>query len=331
MKKHLHNKKWLIIFLTLLTPGIFFVNAVYAGTLSCSVTSTCNSPNVVVFKMYATVNSHAELPSQSNYANLVCCGGVTGLGNSCTGTYAIALKLAKATNAHVEQNSFLDYTSSTCIQAPSGGTVSVAYQSSTCLGYDTTVASMATSTNSHVGNAGAYTTKICASAAPQATVTCATNVASTSFSALTSGIITQASPNVSTTLSCSNTASGCTLYAKDAGNASNAGLWSSGISHLIPSPNAAFAATSTLVIGTEGYGIRVATDTAGSGSTLTIAPRYLQSGNTVGGFSLASIPVASSTADMSGREIIVTHLAAISALTPSGNYADTITYSCTAN
>jgi hypothetical protein len=121
------------------------------------------------------------------------------------------------------------------------------------------------------------------------------------------------------------------LYVQDAGNGSNPGLWNASSIHLVPSPNAAFSATSTLTIGIEGYGIQVATDTAGSGSTLTIASRYLQSGNTVGGFSLSPIAVASSTADISGREMIVTHLAAISAGTPAGSYADTITYSCTAN
>jgi hypothetical protein len=325
------GKIWLTIFLTLLLPGIFFIHAVYAGTLSCSVTSTCNTPGVVIFKMYNTANSHSELPSQSNYSNLVCCGGVTGLGNACSGTYAVALKLAKVTNSHVEENTFSDYTNPACIQAPSGGTVSVGYQSSNCLGYDTTVASMVNATNSHVGNGSAYPLKVCATAAPQATVGCSTNVSSTSFSALTSSAISQASPNVSTTISCANTASGCTLYVQDAGNGSNPGLWNASSIHLVPSPNAAFSATSTLTIGIEGYGIQVATDTAGSGSTLTIASRYLQSGNTVGGFSLSPIAVASSTADISGREMIVTHLAAISAGTPAGSYADTITYSCTAN
>jgi hypothetical protein len=327
-----HYKKWLTVFFILLAPGIFFIHAVYAGTLSCSVTSTCNSPNVVIFKMYATANSHSELPGQSNYSNLVCCGGVAGLGNACTGTYAVALNLAKVTNSHVEENTFSDYTNPACIQAPSGGTVSVAYASGTCLGYDTTVASMVNATNSHVGNGSAYPLKVCASAAPQATVGCATNVSSTSFSSLTSSAIAQASPNVSTTMSCTNTASGCTLYVKDAGSGANPGLWRSATpTYLIPSPNAAFSVTSTLVIGTEGYGIQVSTDTAGSGGTLALAPRYLQTGNVVGGFLLSSIVVASSTADVTNREVIVTHLAAISASTPAGSYADTVTYSCAAN
>lgn len=325
------QKKWLTIFFILLAPGIFFVHAVYAGTLLCSVTSTCSGSNVVIFKMYATANSHSELLGQSNYSNLVCCGGVTGLGNACTGTYATVLKLAKVTNSHVEENTYSDYTNPACIQAPSGGTVSVGYQSSNCLGYDTTVASIVNATNSHVGNGSTYTLKVCATAAPQATVGCSTNVSSTSFSALTSSAIAQASPNVSTTISCANTASGCTLYVQDVGSGSSPGLWNASSSRLVPSPNAAFSVTSTLTVGVEGYGIRVATDTAGSGSTLMIVPRYSQSGNTVGGFSLSPIAVVSSAADVSGREVIVTHLAAISAGTPSGGYADTITYSCTAN
>jgi hypothetical protein len=329
--RYFPRKKWLVVFFILLAPGIFFVSAVYAGTLSCTVTSTCSSPGVVIFKMYATANSHSELPSQSNYSNLVCCSGVTGLGNSCAGTYAVALNLAKVTNSHVEENTYSDYTNPACIEAPTNGTVSVGYQSSNCLGYDTTVASMANATNSHVGNATAYTLKVCASAAPQATIACATNVSATSFGGLTSGAISNSFPNVSTTLSCTNTAHGCTLYVQDTGSGSSPGLWSSTApTHLVPSPNAAFSVTSTLTAGVEGYGIQVATDTAGSGSTLTVAQTYLQTGNTVGGLSRSATPVASSSADTS-RELIVTHLAAVSATTPARTYADTITYSCTAN
>lgn len=139
------------------------VSNVRAGTLSCTVATSCAS-GVVIFRMYSTSNSHAELASQSNYPNLVCCSGVVGLGNTCSGNYAVALKLAKTTNAHAEQNTQSNYANNACISVPTGGTVSIGYQASNCTGYDTTLASMAATTNAHIGDGSAYTTKVCATA-----------------------------------------------------------------------------------------------------------------------------------------------------------------------
>jgi len=135
-----------------------------AGTLSCSVTTSCPS-GVVIWRMSGTSNAHAELPSQSNYSQLVCCSGVPGLSNSCTGTFATVLKLSRTTNAHVEQNTQTNYTHNVCISVPAGGSVSVGYQANNCIGYDTTLGSMSGPTNAHVGDSTAYTTKICATAA----------------------------------------------------------------------------------------------------------------------------------------------------------------------
>lgn len=171
------NKNWLVIFITLFVAGVFFTNTACAGTLSCSVTTAtaCTSPSVVIFRMSGSSNAHAELPSQSTPAyanNVVCCNGVSGLGNSCSGTFATVLKLSGITNtnAHVQQSG--SYTQSTCISVPSWGSVSVGYvagdQSCTPT-YDTTLASMPTATNSHIGDTTAYSGasnyKICATAA----------------------------------------------------------------------------------------------------------------------------------------------------------------------
>jgi len=146
---------------------IFFSTLdVSAGTLSCTVrTSACNGGEVEIFEMQNTSNSHAGL-SAASYTNLVCCSGVASLGNSCSGTYATALKLSGTTNAHVRQGTLSDYPSATnaCISVPNGGSITVAYQATNCTGYVTTLGSMIGTTNSNVGN-GAWTsgtTKICA-------------------------------------------------------------------------------------------------------------------------------------------------------------------------
>lgn len=138
-----------------------------AGTLSCSITTAGACSGTVIWRMTATTNAHAELASQSTAAyanNVVCCTGVSGMGTSCSGTFATALKLSGTTNGHAEQNSFSNYANSACISVPSGGSVSIGYQSTNCTGFDTTLGSMSATTNAHTGNTTAYTTKICGTA-----------------------------------------------------------------------------------------------------------------------------------------------------------------------
>ncbi len=175
----------------------------------------------------------------------------------------------------------------------------------------------------------ATSSAVTVSATVGAVISCSTNTASTDFGTLTDSSVASSAPNASTTMSCSNSASGCTLSVKDAGSGANPGLWSS--PNLIESPNVAYSATTTLAAGTEGYGIQATTTATGSGGTLGIASRYLQTGNIVGGLATTTLTLVSSTSASTGREVVVTHKAAIATATPSGSYSDTITYSCTAN
>lgn len=161
-----HNCKFYICLTTLFLFATVLAMTAQAGTLSCTVASSCPTGKVI-FKMYDTSNTHAELASQSNYSQLICCTGVVGLDNTCTGTYVVVAKLSGTTNAHIEQNSGSNYANNACISV-SSGTVLVGYQSSNCTGYDTTVASMSGATNAHIGDANAFTTKICATAAASA-------------------------------------------------------------------------------------------------------------------------------------------------------------------
>jgi hypothetical protein len=165
------SRKIFLFFYEILGLVLFFSLAITgtakAGTLSCSVASSC-AGGVVIYRMSGSTNAHAEMPGQSNVnynANQVCCTGVTGLSNSCSGTYATALKLFGVTNSHVQQYQVNTYTNNACISVPSGGSVSVGYQATNCSGYDTTLGSMSATNNSHVGNAAAYPSiQICASA-----------------------------------------------------------------------------------------------------------------------------------------------------------------------
>lgn len=162
------------------------------AALSCSVTTAaaCISPSVIVLRMSAVSNAHSELPSQSNTAyasNVVCCSGVSGLGNSCSGVFATVLQLAAVTNSHVQQNTQSGYTNNACLSV-SAGTVGVGYQASNCTGFDTTLASMSAATNAHVGDGNTYATKICATATASS-LTFTTDSSSENFPSLAPGAV----------------------------------------------------------------------------------------------------------------------------------------------
>lgn len=171
----------------------------------------------------------------------------------------------------------------------------------------------------------ATSSAVTVNASVAATISCATNITNTSFGTITDSAVVTSTPNASTTISCPNSSAGCTLYVKDQGNGSTPGLYNSGASYVLVS-------TSTLLsAGTEGYGIQATTTSAGSGATLSISTTYNKTGNNVGGLFTSNTTLASTNATSSNREVVVTHKAAISNVTPAGNYTDTITYECTAN
>jgi hypothetical protein len=176
-------------------------------------------------------------------------------------------------------------------------------------------------------NADAATSsQVTVSATVLATVSCSSATTTTSFGSVDANSVYTSTPNVTTTMTCANSSLGCTLSVKDAGNGSNPGLYkSTAPTYLITSADA------TLSAGTDGYGIQAATTTAGSGGILSLNSKYNVSGNTVGGLTLGGLTLASSSATTSNREVVVTHKMAVSATAPSGNYSDTITYSCVAN
>ncbi len=173
-------------------------------------------------------------------------------------------------------------------------------------------------------------TNVSVSATVVQTVSCTPATTTTAFGNIDTSAVFTSSPNVTTTVSC-NPSGGCTVTIKDQGNGTNGGLWNSSASYLIPSPAAGFPNTASLSAGTDGYGIQAATTSAGSGSTLSLNSIYNQTGNTVGKLTTTTQTLASSSSPTANREIVVTHKAAVSGLAPSGSYADTITYNCSAN
>lgn len=163
------------------------------------------------------------------------------------------------------------------------------------------------------------------------TITCNLSTTTLAFGTLSSSAVGGTTPtNVSSSLT-TNDGAGLTYSLNDAGNTSFPGLSTSSPAYIIKSPDAALDATTTLVAGTEGYGIQAATTTAGSGGTVTLLARYIQSGNTVGGLTTTTVTLASSSAAVTSREVLVIPKAAVSVSTQAASYTDTLTFSCTGN
>lgn len=302
-----------------------------AAVLSCSITTAgaCMSPSVVVIRMSSSTNAHSELPSQSTagYAsNVVCCSGGTGLGTTCSGTFAIAAKLSAVTNAHIEQGSLSNYANSACMSVTSG-TISVGYQSSNCTGYDTTLASMTTSTNAHIGSPADYTTKICGSAAAVAqSLTFSITDNSIGFGALSSGAAVYATGDSNGTsteaeahqLSAStNASSGYVITVQGATLAAG--------SYTIDAIGGTNTASS---IGTEQFGIRA----VASGGVGSVTAPYAASGFAYAATATTTSQIASvSSGDGFTTTYSLRYLANIAPTTEASSYATTLTYVIAAN
>lgn len=328
------KKNWVIIFLSLFLLEIFFLRTVHAGTLSCSVTTAAACADTVILRMSGSSNAHAELPSQANGnydGNVICCSGVTGLGNSCSGTFATVLKLSGTSNAHVEQNSQANYANSACISVPSGGTVSVGYQVVDCvtpLLFDTTLGSLSdivATTNLHVGNTSAYTTKICATATGVSqSLTFSISDNSIGFGTLVASGARYATGD--TNGSSSDSADAHTISV--ATNASSGYAMTLNGTTLTSGANTVSAIGGTAVassVGTEQFGTRLIVN-SGTGS----ATSPYASANWA--LDTASFPdeVASGSGDGVTTEFGVRYIGNISASTENGSYSSTLTYTVTA-
>lgn len=304
-----------------------FEQIAYAGTLSCSITTAAACTDTVILRMSGSSNAHAELPGQANgnyNGNVMCCSGVTGLGNSCSGTYETILKLSGTSNAHVEQNSQSNYANNACMSVPSGGTVSVGYQATNCSGFDTTLGSMDTTTNSHTGDGSAYSTKICA------TATGANQSLTFSISDNTIGFGTLVASGAryatgDTVGSGSDASDAHTISV--ATNASSGYVLTLNGTTLTSGANT-IATTSTntaSTVGSEQFGLRLIAN-SGNG---TVSSPYAASGFA---FDSLNFPdeVASGAGDGVTTVFGARYIGNISASTEDGSYSSTLTYVLTA-
>ncbi len=295
------------------------------AALSCTIETTCDSPGVVIMRMSGTSNAHAEIPSQSNYANLVCCAGVTGLGNECSGTFAPIVKLSAPTNAHIENLNKSNYTedNNVCMSI-SSGTIDIGYGTS-CEGYDTELFSVnvTSGTNGHVGSPDAYPAKACASAIGSAlTFNISDNsigfgdLSSSSARYATSDGLGISAEEVAHTLSVS--ASSTNGYILTAQGAS----LSSGAFTIDP----IVSGNTASMVGTEQFGIRL----VASGGSGTVTSPYSGSGFAYEGTESTQSQIASAvTGDGAETSYSVRYLANTSDTTEAGDYSTSIIYTLT--
>jgi hypothetical protein len=137
-----------------------------SASLACSVKPAdpgCDTGagEVAVFRMSSTSNAHAGTPGGSSYGNVVCCGGVAGLGTSCSGSYQTVLTLSATDNAHVGSGG--TYPTAACLSVGAGDRAYCGYASQCTAGY-ACLATISGTSNAHVADCNGvddYATKIC--------------------------------------------------------------------------------------------------------------------------------------------------------------------------
>ncbi|MFA7315310.1 MAG: hypothetical protein WC059_00715 [Candidatus Paceibacterota bacterium] len=303
------------------------LHVVYAA-LSCSLTTSALCSGTVVLRLSGSDNAHAELPSQATAvydSNVICCSGVTGLGNSCSGNYGVLAKLSGVTNAHVEENTESNYGQNACLSSVyAGDIITIGYESVDCTGYDTTVASMSgTPTNAQAGGPSAYTNKICADIFSQA-ISFTVSDNTIGFGSLSSSALRYATGD-GTGSSTQTEAFNMTVNT----NAPYGYILTVQGDTLTSGGNTITAiggTNTTPTAGTNRFGIR-ATATGGSGA---VSSPYSASGFAYAGTTTTASTLASaSTGDDVTTTYSVRSVATIEQVLPAGSYTTTLTFVAT--
>lgn len=165
------------------------------GALSCSVvpSASCTGLSVKVLRMSSTTNAHAEYATGTTpaYDNVVCCNAISTLNNTCFNASSTVAYLSSSTNAHASMYSTGTTDKRVCLSSQSSR-VLLGFQDTNCSGYDTTLLSLSSADNAHVGSGSAYTKKLCGSENPL-TISVSLSTTSVSFGNLSSSQVRFAS------------------------------------------------------------------------------------------------------------------------------------------
>lgn len=342
--KNISNKYlYIVLFLIFVFLPISYAYA----TLSCSVTTAGVCSGVVMLRMSDDLpngsvdstpgyNSQAEIPGMSTATYddyVVCCTGVTGLGNSCAASNnetIVRLSGTSGTNAHVEQKTQtnVNYNNQkVCLSSSyAGDEITIGYQSANCTGYNTTLFSMSdTLTNSMVGIPTAYNNKVCAKVFSQS-ITFNISATSAGFGSLNPTGIRYATPDgvgsntetESYSLGVSTNAPYGYIIMMSGNTLSNGPKIITAIGGTPTAPSA----------GSKAFGIR-AIATGGIGS---VSSPYNASGFAYNATGSSYTALASaSTGDGNNTNYSVHSVATIDSLLDPGIYSTNLTYIVTAN
>ena len=303
---------------------LLFPQITSAGTLSCSITTACPT-GAIIYRMSSTTNAHGELGTQANYTNMVCCTGITGLSNSCSGTFATALKFSSTTNAHAEKNTFSNFADNACISIPSGGNVTIGYQTSNCSGFDTTLGSIESDINSHIGDGSAYINKICGSGTGVQSLTFSISDNTIGFGtllAVATRYTTGDTLGTSTDTTDSHTLSASTNVSGGYSISLNGTTLTSGVNTITAMGGTAIVSS----VGTKQFGLRIISN---SGTGVAVSPYNTSNW----AFDVATFPnkIVTGAGDNSTSVFGMRYISNISASTPSGSYTSVLTYVMTVN
>lgn len=135
------------------------------GEFTCAVKSSCalGETDIMHISLYG---GHAELPSQTNYGQKVCCSRLDAgpLDTTCSET--VFAKLSGQTNAHAEKSTFTNYPVQACMSAPDAKTVACSYAANcAAAGYMACLFTMSSETNAMASDcqAAPLPTAVCCS------------------------------------------------------------------------------------------------------------------------------------------------------------------------
>lgn len=228
-----------------------------------------------------------------------------------------------------------EITADRCVRIRIGSTAVTGGAGATVITNPTTNGDFTVIIGGSFGDSGTIATNIVAddtidvTATVDTSIACTVNNTSTAFGTFTVATVTTASPTITWTVS-TNAANGYSLTVRDAGNATNPGLYSSAAVYLIGSGDASFNNTADLAVVSIGYGLQgTKTDGDAGSAASTIASPYTATGNNVGGFELTAQTLSSATGPVANATVVSTLKGKVSGLVPAGSYVDTATYICT--
>lgn len=295
--------------------------------MACSITTVGGCTNTVVLRMSSQNNAHAEIATGTTPAydnNVICCTGLSSL--SCIGNHsATVLNLSSTTNAHVEIATNNTYPIKACINGGSEIPI-ITYQDSSCIGYDTTLASISSSTNATIASPTHYTKKVCGSLVP-ASITFSISTTTLYFGGI-SPLITRYASSADSGGSDTEVEAHTISIRTNALNGYVVDVLGGTLTYNINAITPIGNVNTAPAVGVSQFGLRA----VASGGSGTVSSPYAASGFAFAASATTSSRVASATAgDDATTTYSLRYVVNIDPSVPGGPYVANLVYIATAN